>query len=154
MIWVLWSVPLCERKKKGNLDQLVAEKGYTWLVYWFPPFPPFLTPTLCPSIPLSLSNRVLMSPLPADPPPDTVIQGSLCPSLAPLGRRFLPRPGGNKAYSVTARAGEGKRTVTRYKWNQICFTCPAAMTIFHAECQHWTKGMQLLTAHLTGLWNC
>lgn len=69
-----------------------------------PPSPSILYP----SNPLSLSNRLLMSPLPTDPPPATGSQGSLRPSRALLGRRFLPRPGGNKAYSVSASAGERK----------------------------------------------
>ncbi len=147
--WSAVDHPFMRKGEKGNLDQLIAEEGYTWPAYWFPPsLPPFY-----PSIPLSFSNTLLMSPLPTDPPPATVSQGSLCPSPGLLGRRFLPRPRGTRHILLQPAQEKEKRTVTRYEWNQICLTCPAAMTIFHAdrECQDWVNGMQLLTVHLTDL---
>lgn len=141
-LWLEWCGPsLMWKGKKRNLDQLIPQKAY-WTAYWFPPP---LSPLTLLSIHPSLfpSNRMPMSPLPTDLPPATVSQGSLRPS-SPARQKISPEAKGNKAYFVTPSAGERKLTVTRYEWNQICLTCPAAMTILHAdiECQAWMNGMQ------------
>lgn len=139
--WSAVDHPFMWKGKKGDLDQLIPHKGYTWLAYWFPPsLPPLPLPSIHPFL---FPNRLLMSPLPTDPPPAIVSQGSLRPSLALLGRRFLPRPRRTRHILLQPAQEKEKRTVTRYEWNQISSACLAAMTILHAEreCQDWGNGM-------------
>lgn len=153
MIGVLWTIH-CEKEKREIWTSSYQRKDSLGQLIDFPlSYPPPLTPPIYPSILFSLSNGLLMIPLPTDLPPVTASQGSLRPSLALLGRRFLLRPKGTRYILLQPVQEKEKRTVTRYEWNKICLTCPAAMTIFHAnrECQVWVIGMQLLTVHLTDL---
>lgn len=135
-----------ERKegKKGKFLSYKKKDTLGWLIDLPFLFPISFTPSLNPFLPLSLSSRLLMSLLPTDPPPGTVSQGSLRPSLALLGRRFLLRPRRTRHILLQAVQEKEKRTVTRYEWNQICLTCLAATAIFHAdrEYQDWVNGMQ------------
>lgn len=141
-----WAVFYVRGKKKENLDQLTVEEGYAWPAYWFPPFLTSLTPPVYPSIPLSLHNSLVMSSLPVDPPPAVVSQGSLRPSLALLGRRFLLRARATRHILLQPAKKREKCTVTRYEWNQIFLTCPAATSVFHTDrlYEDWVNGMQLL----------
>lgn len=149
MIGVPCTIPLCEREKKEIWTSSYQRKLHSASLL-ISPFPSSLAPPFYLAIPFSLLNRPLMNPLPTDPPAATVSQRCLCPSPALLGRRFLLRPRGTRHILLQPAQEEEKRTVTRYEWNQICLTCLAAMTIFHAgrECQDWANGMQLLTVHL------
>lgn len=71
-----------------------------------PTFGQLFDPPLLPSL-LSLLNRPLINPLPADTPPAAVSQHS--PSISRAARqRISPEANGNKTYSVTASAGERK----------------------------------------------
>lgn len=140
------------RKKGGWIDSYQRKLHLASLLI-SPPFSISLTPPLYLAFPFWLLNRALMNPLPTDPPPATVSQRCLCPSPALLGRRFLPRPRGTRHILLQPAQEKEKRTVTRYEWNQICLTCLAAMTAFHAgrECQDWVNGMKLLAECLTDL---
>lgn len=88
------------KREKGNLGRLIPEKRCTWLAYWFPPS----LPPLAPLPPLS-SNRPTFLPSPIDcwwaRSPQTRRQPQAVRVLsvhlgALLGRRFLPRPGGEQ----------------------------------------------------------
>lgn len=139
-------------RKEWNLDGLIAEKATLGHLI---DFPPLLTLHMAPlylAFPFCLLNRALMNPLPTDLAASRS-QSALSLSISSAARQkiSLEAKWGNKAYSVTASAEKEKRTVTRYEWNQICLTCLAAMTAFHAggECQDWVNGMKLLTEALT-----
>lgn len=133
-----------EKGKKGKFLSYKKKDTLGWLIDLPFLFPISFTPSLNPFLPLSLSSRLLMSLLPTDLPPATVSQGSLRPSLALLGRRFLLRPRRTRHILLQAVQEKEKCTVTRYEWNQICLTCLAATAIFHAdrEYQDWVNGMQ------------
>lgn len=108
VIGVLWTISLCERGRLGIWPRSYCRTQTPGRLIDSPPTPsspplPFSPLSIYPSIPIPRSSRMPMSPLPTDSPPATVSQGSLRPSPALLGRRFLPRPRGTRRILLQPR---------------------------------------------------
>lgn len=86
-----------------------SRKSYAWPAYWFPPSLTLHMAPLYLAFLFWLLNRELMNPLPTDPAASHS-QSALSLSISSTARQkiSLEAKWGNKAYSVTASAGERK----------------------------------------------